>query len=241
MSPETAAAILGIGIDADKTELEKAYRVLARETHPDRFVGADATATAQAASKFARATQAHAILSDRIAVRANGATNLRSQSRTGTGAGTETGRVTVAGAATELIPMSRSVMAGWISVLALAVVLSVTGGAAPLGPLEVAIRMAVTVYFAISFALNGKRFFFVGLTVLAALTALLTFFAASFWSLVALMIFLVPVIALAGAGRRRAALVESWQARSPVDNTELADKSSRNNGNYARGPIDHHP
>jgi hypothetical protein len=232
MSPETAAAILGIGIDADKTELEKAYRLLARATHPDRFVGADATATAEAASKFAQATQAHAILSDRIAVRANGGAHIRSHSRAGT--------VTVA-ATTESIPMSGSVMAGWIAVLALAVVLSVTGGAAPLGPLEVSIRMALVVYFAISFALTGKRFFFVGLTALAAITALLTFFSASFWSLVALMTFLAPVIALALAGRRRAELIHRVTVQSPVDNTDVPEKSSRNNRNYARGPIDNHP
>lgn len=49
MTPDEAAAVLGIGPDADDAEVDRAYRRLARELHPDRFIGAPAT-TVQAAN-----------------------------------------------------------------------------------------------------------------------------------------------------------------------------------------------
>jgi|GEM_PF-831634 len=209
MSPEIAAAILDVSVDAEKPELEKAYRSVARTTHPDRFVGADAATTARASAKFARATQAYAILIERASFRAADAASSRAGSRTFAYGSTA--------ATVRAIPMSRTVMIGWIAVLALAVVLAITGGAAPLGVGEVSLRMALIVFLLISFARTGRRVFFVGFAPLAVLTAVFTFFAASFWSLVALMIFLAPVIALASAGRRRAAL--GYSLRQPSSAT----------------------
>jgi hypothetical protein len=102
--------------------------------------------------------------------------------------------------------MSRAVIIGWFAVLSLAVALSISGGAAPLGVIEVSARMVLISVTLVIFSLTGRPGFFVAIVVLASLTAVFTFFAATFWSLVALMIFLAPVIALAGAGQRRAAL-----------------------------------
>jgi hypothetical protein len=208
MTPEIAAAILDVSVDAEKATVEKAYRALARATHPDRFVGADAAATTRASAKFARATQAYGILSERAAFRAADAANSR--------AGSRTFAYSSGIASASTIPMSRAVIFGWIAVLSLAVVLSVTGGAAPLGVIEVSLRMAAISYLLIAFALTGRRLFFLGFAPLAILTAVFTFFAASFWSLFALMIFLAPVLALAGAGRRRAALAEALRSPAPA-------------------------
>jgi hypothetical protein len=49
MTPDEAAAVLGIGPDADDAQVDRAYRRLARELHPDRFIGAPET-TVQAAN-----------------------------------------------------------------------------------------------------------------------------------------------------------------------------------------------
>jgi ABC-type multidrug transport system fused ATPase/permease subunit len=209
MTPEIAAAVLDVSVDAEKATVERAYRALARATHPDRFVGADAATTARASVMFARATQAYGILSERAAFRASDAARSRTGSRT---FAYSSG---IASAGT--IPMSRAVIIGWSAVLSLAVALSITGGAAPLGVVEVSLRMAVIAYLVIAFALTGRRLFFLGLVPLAILTAVFTFFAASFWSLFALMVFLAPVLALAGAGRRRAALSEALRSSTPAD------------------------
>jgi hypothetical protein len=161
-------------------------------------VGADATATARASARFARATQAYAILIERANFRAADAARVGAGSRTFSSGSV----VTSAGA----IPMSRPVLIGWTAVLSLAVVLSITGGAAPLGVVEVSLRMALIAFSLVAFALTGRRPFFLGFAPLAALTAVFTFFAASFWSLLALMVFLAPVLALAHAGQRRSRL-----------------------------------
>jgi hypothetical protein len=198
MSPEIAAAILEVSLDADRAELDRAYRALARTTHPDRFVGADAATKARASARFARGTEALAILSDRAAFLATEAS--------GSSAGSRTFAYRSGAVSSRSIPMSRVVIIGWFAVLSLAVALSISGGAAPLGVIEVSARMALISSALVIFSLTGRPGFFVAVVVLASLTAVFTFFAASFWSLVALMIFLAPVIALAGAGQRRAAL-----------------------------------
>ena len=43
MTPDEAAAVLGIRPDADAAEVDRAYRRLSRELHPDRFIGAPET------------------------------------------------------------------------------------------------------------------------------------------------------------------------------------------------------
>jgi hypothetical protein len=55
MTPEAAAANLGIAVDAGASEIEAAYRRKARLTHPDRFADGSAAQLRNAATQFTRA------------------------------------------------------------------------------------------------------------------------------------------------------------------------------------------
>ena len=58
MTPDEAAAVLGIRADADEADIDRAYRRLARELHPDRYAGAADTAVRAASDRFVEATRA---------------------------------------------------------------------------------------------------------------------------------------------------------------------------------------
>jgi ABC-type uncharacterized transport system permease subunit len=178
MTPAEAARILGVAPDASKLDVERAYRVRARESHPDRRGGANAEAIAAATAEFARVGEAFAVLSAPRVV------------------------MTLA----SVPPFSRPVIAGWFAVLALATALLVTGGAAPFGTLELIARVGVLVSCAVGYSVTGRSGFFVIGVAAFVVTAAFTAVAASFGSLLALFVVVPAVIALAVTGRRRAAL-----------------------------------
>jgi DnaJ domain len=62
MTPDEAAAVLGIRLDADEAEVDRAYRRLARELHPDRFIGAPESSVQAANVLFVDVTAARDIL-----------------------------------------------------------------------------------------------------------------------------------------------------------------------------------
>lgn len=62
MTPEEAAAVLGIRPDADDAEVEHAYRRLARELHPDRFIGAPESSVQAANVLFVDVSAARDVL-----------------------------------------------------------------------------------------------------------------------------------------------------------------------------------
>lgn len=62
MTPDEAAAVLGIRLDADDAEVDRAYRRLARELHPDRFIGAPETSVQAANVLFVDVTAARDVL-----------------------------------------------------------------------------------------------------------------------------------------------------------------------------------
>ncbi|TFD75435.1 hypothetical protein E3T54_11930 [Cryobacterium sp. Sr8] len=69
MTPEVASAILNVSATASRLEIDKAFKLRARMSHPDRFSGAPASDIAAATAEFIRVTQArdvlHAHLSER--------------------------------------------------------------------------------------------------------------------------------------------------------------------------------
>ena len=70
MTPEVAAAILGVSPSAEPAEIHAAYARRARMTHPDRFAGAPAVDVAAATSEFLRVKAARDVLCpDRDATR----------------------------------------------------------------------------------------------------------------------------------------------------------------------------
>jgi hypothetical protein len=58
VTPEAAAAILGVEIDADRVSIEAAFRRIAKRTHPDRFAGGDSARLHKAAAQFDQASRA---------------------------------------------------------------------------------------------------------------------------------------------------------------------------------------
>ena len=62
MTPEAAAAILGVPIDADRVSVEAAFRRTAKRTHPDRFAGGDTARLRAAAAQFDQASRARETL-----------------------------------------------------------------------------------------------------------------------------------------------------------------------------------
>lgn len=62
MTPDEAAAVLGIGLDADDAEVDRAYRRLARDLHPDRFIGAPETSVQAANVLFVDVSTARDVL-----------------------------------------------------------------------------------------------------------------------------------------------------------------------------------
>jgi hypothetical protein len=62
MTPEEAAAVLGVAPDATPPEIERAYRRLARDLHPDRFAGRPDHEVRAANERFVVVTRAHETL-----------------------------------------------------------------------------------------------------------------------------------------------------------------------------------
>jgi DnaJ-class molecular chaperone with C-terminal Zn finger domain len=62
MTPEAAAAILGVGVSATRAEINAGYLLRARLTHPDRFAGAPAGDIAAASREFVRVRAARDVL-----------------------------------------------------------------------------------------------------------------------------------------------------------------------------------
>lgn len=62
MSPERAAAILGVAPTASASEIRAAYNGLARLAHPDRFAGGSTKEQTDAAARFIRLTEAYEVL-----------------------------------------------------------------------------------------------------------------------------------------------------------------------------------
>lgn len=73
MTPDEAAAVLGIHPDADEAEVDRAYRRLARELHPDRFIGAPETSVRAANVLFVDVTAARDVLMKSATPRARAA------------------------------------------------------------------------------------------------------------------------------------------------------------------------
>ena len=190
MTPEEAAVILNVSLDASAEDVERAYRHHARSLHPDRLAGASKEKVTASAERFARVTLAHEVMVREIADRPVIAT-IEPEGPVGPP------------------PGGRWVVIGWLSVMFVAGVISYFGGALPYSTGDVVLRLLPLAAASTAFALTGRRVYFAVSVALLAASVLVTLALATFGSLVALGLLLVPVVGLLTLGRRRAAWVNA--------------------------------
>ena len=198
MTPVDAAAILHIDPDAPVEEIERAYRAGARASHPDRLPDtASASVVSAAASQFGRVTEARKTL----------LLYASSQTRVSTTPLLPTDDISQVQASTFIAAPGWRAVVVWSGVLLVALVVSYWGGPLAFSPFDLWLRLAPLAVFSVAFAVTGVRAFFLASLVFGGASVILTFAYASFGSLLALEVLLVPVVGLAVVGfrKRRAA------------------------------------
>jgi len=183
MTPEEAAALLRVRADASAPDIERAFRARARSMHPDRLTNATPAQLADAARGFASISTAHEVLLREAAERPVDAVLEPDEPRR--------------------LPTGRWLIISWLLVLLVAGVISYYGGVLPYSSTDILLRLLPLAASATAFALTGRRGFLVLTLIFTAASAVLTLALASFGSLVALGLLLVPVVGLIAVGRRR--------------------------------------
>jgi hypothetical protein len=185
MTREEAAAALGVSVDATVAEIQRAFTAGARTSHPDRFSGATKEQSQQAAQEFIRLTSARDVLL---------------QSRPAGPAGSPVG-----GAVFTVHYRSRRItwqgLAAWLSVLAVAVFVSIVGAELPFTIAEPLVRFTLLTVGLIGYARTGRQGFLVLIVVCIAVTAVLTITFTTFGALLGMFLAAFPVIGLVLAGR----------------------------------------
>ncbi len=177
MTPEDASRVLGVPHGATADEVRDAYRRIARDVHPDRNAG-----DADAAARFIEATQARDVL---LAVLEGGATLPGPESpRRGP-------------------RPSTALTVTWSLLLTVGIVVSVVGSPFPLTPVEPAVRFAVLAGSAITFALTGKRVWWVLMWIAIVATALEVILFTTFGSLLGMLLLAAPLYGLSVVGWTR--------------------------------------
>ncbi|MBI5161070.1 MAG: J domain-containing protein [Micrococcales bacterium] len=184
MTPERAAEVLGVSVDASPADVERAFHRRARATHPD--VVRDAAPDSDAGAAFREALQARDAL---LRLRAAPARVFVDDLDRG-------GRP---------IPRVQSVrlMAVWAGLIAVAAFLAIVQAAQPLSLAEPLVRWGVLLVSALAYAATGRRVFLV-LAIVAELASLtVTVLFASFGGLVALLITLPALLGAFTGGLAR--------------------------------------
>lgn len=180
MTPESAADLLGIDVDASVAEIEAAFTRMARQTHPDRFAGAGPADLARAHDDFIRVTDARALL---IALRTDRPTVSVAPSPTGHSTGHWPLRI-------------------WTALLIPGALLGLSGNALPFPWLFVVVPVLGAT---VALSATGSRRWFLATVVLTVLYALLTAVFATFGALLTLETLLPPIIAIMVLRRRSGA------------------------------------
>lgn len=183
MSPEDAAAVLGVSLDASAADIENAYRRRARTTHPDRFV--DATRSREAAREFIGVVEAHDVLVSRLGASSPTAIPFA--------------EVPVSGPIPR--PRSRLLLGTWAGVTLVAIFVSIYAGAPAWGVGEPIARYGLIFVALVAFALTGRTPWLVTALLTLAATAVITLVATTFGALLGLFLLIPPVYGLVTIGR----------------------------------------
>lgn len=147
MSPDEAADVLGVRRDADLAEIDRAYRRLARELHPDRYVGRPVDEATAASARFVDVVRAREVL-------------VAFANRPDAPSGRiDVDRSAADGAAPRGVPIPRFswwLFATWALLLVVGAVLSTATGPI-LTPIDLWGRLGLLVAFALATSLTRRR------------------------------------------------------------------------------------
>jgi hypothetical protein len=215
MTPGEAAEILNIPADAAPETVHRAFRAHARASHPDLFQGADPVALATAQAEFVRVTQARDILLSTHASHTDGGEgrDASAGAASGTSPADPYAQGDAAARAQRIFvppyvrpvprPPNAWAFTAWVALLAGAIAVSYFGGPFPESPADFWVRLVPLGLSITLFGATGRPPFLAAAIALAVVTVGITFWLASFGSLLSLEVLLVPVLALWIIGRRR--------------------------------------
>lgn len=189
MTPDSAAAVLGVELDSSPSDIEAAYRRVARRTHPDRFVGEAQPLIDSHAAEFAEAARARDLLLTRA----------------------ERGPSVVLPR-----PHGRALIATWVALLVAAAVLSAWGAPHPLGLAEPILRLAILIGALLGWALTGIRPLLVIGVVAIAATLVMAIVFTTLGALLGTLLMAPSILGLMLAGlvrNRRVQLLRSFGVR----------------------------
>jgi hypothetical protein len=187
MSPEEAAAVLGVPRGADLPEVERAYRRLARDLHPDRYVGRPIEEATAAAARFVQVAHAHEVL---VAF---------ASSHPSTSGRIVVERPEADGTAPRPVPVPRFswwLFGAWALVLVVGAVLS-TGTGPILAPIDLWGRLGLLVAFGLATALTRRRWVWWTTLALLALSGAAVIASTTITGLIGLGMMAVACVGLA--------------------------------------------
>jgi len=187
MTPDEAARVLGVERHADQPELDRAYRRLARELHPDRFAGAPESEIRAASARFVEVGRAYRLLSE-----------TRSEAGVGGASGpiSSEPRPTGGARAVPLRPFSTRLFATWTALLVIGALLS-TSTEPVVTPIDLWGRLVLLVAAALATGLTRRRWAWWATLVLLGLSGVAVIASTTVASLLGLGLMAIAAVGLA--------------------------------------------